>query len=121
MKTNSIYLHKKWERATGKYTYALETKTLLNGKQVTVHLLTIPPFNSLLELITGEVAEDYIRKKIEKKQLVAEENKCQDKPVEEIKKDNPNVRLIDIARTATNTPHKPTDEELKLLWEMTKE
>lgn len=118
---NSIYLHKKWERATGKYTYALETKALLNGKQATIHLLTIPPFNSLLELLTGEVAEDYIRKKIEKKQKVAEESKCREIKQDTELKDDSKVRLREISGTATNIPHKPTDEELKLLYEMTKE
>lgn len=122
MEEQKIYLRRKKDGLNGKVAYTLETKIKLNDKQIGIYLATLPNLNKLLELITGEVSESYIRAKIEKRLKVSSENKCLDKSPANDSETDSKVLLIKHKRIDTNEvkKHIPTQEELKQLWEITK-
>lgn len=111
-----LYIHKKKDGISGKIYYALEHKYNLNGKQITIHVLTLPSFYSIIEWATNEVAENYIQAKIEKRLKVSDKNKCLDKTQPKEENINSKLRLTTLTRIDTNTSEdKPTKEQYEEL------
>jgi hypothetical protein len=105
----NLYLRRK--KDNGKLYYTIETKIRIKDKQTGVHLATLPPLNKVLEWISGEVSEDYIRNKVEKKLKVSASKEClPNQSNKEQEKDN-QVRLITIGRT--DTFDEPSEEDIE--------